>query len=54
MGDEMILAINEMAFCYTDCDEQVAPGIVSIGNRVWNDYDQDGINDENFFYLQYP
>ena len=47
MGDEMILAINEMAFCYTDCDEQVAPGIVSIGNRVWNDYDQDGINDEN-------
>jgi hypothetical protein len=45
IGDEMILAINDMAFCYGDCDEQISPGIVSIGNRVWNDYDMDGIND---------
>ena len=47
MGNEMILAINDMAFCYADCDEQIAPGIVSIGNRVWNDYNMDGINDPN-------
>ena len=48
MGNEMILAINDMAFCYTDCgDQQTAPGIMSIGNRVWNDYNQDGINDPN-------
>ena len=45
MGDEMILAINDMAFCYEDCSEPVSPGIVSIGNRVWNDLNQDGIND---------
>lgn len=45
LGDEMILAINDMAFCYTDCDQQVSPGIVSIGNRVWNDKNKDGIND---------
>ena len=47
MGNEMILAINDMAFCYADCDEQIAPGIVSIGNRIWNDYNMDGINDPN-------
>ena len=45
IGNEMILAINDMAFCYGDCEQQVSPGIVSIGNRVWNDYNQDGIND---------
>ncbi|MEL7427702.1 MAG: sialate O-acetylesterase, partial [Bacteroidota bacterium] len=45
MGDEMILAINDMAYCYADCAQQVSPGIVSIGNRVWHDYNQDGIND---------
>ena len=45
LGEEMILAINDMAFCYTDCEEQVMPGIVSIGNRVWNDLDMDGVND---------
>ncbi len=45
MGNEMIKAINDMAFCYQDCNEPVAPGIVSIGNRVWNDIDRDGIND---------
>jgi hypothetical protein len=39
--------MNDMAFCYTDCEDQVAPGIVSIGNRVWNDLDMDGINDPN-------
>ena len=48
MGNEMILAINDMAYCYTDCgDQQTAPGIMSIGNRVWNDFNQDGINDAN-------
>ncbi len=47
MGDEMILAINDMAYCYGDCEQQVSPGIVSIGNRVWHDYNQDGINDPN-------
>lgn len=45
MGDEMILAINDMAFCYEDCAEPVPPGVVSIGNRVWNDLNQNGIND---------
>lgn len=45
MGDEMILAINDMAFCYEDCGEPVDPGVVSIGNRVWNDLNQNGIND---------
>jgi hypothetical protein len=45
IGQEMILAINDMAYCYGDCDQQVSPGIVSIGNRVWNDLDRDGIND---------
>ena len=47
IGDEMIRALNDMAFCYEDCDEQIAPGIVSIGNRVWNDYNMDGIQDSN-------
>ncbi|MEM9545031.1 MAG: sialate O-acetylesterase [Bacteroidota bacterium] len=45
LGNEMILAINDMAFCYEDCTQQVSPGIVSIGNRVWNDLNRDGIND---------
>jgi len=45
MGDEMIQAINDMSYCYQDCGEPIAPGVVSIGNRVWNDLDRDGIND---------
>jgi hypothetical protein len=45
IGEEMILAINDMAFCYEDCEQQVSPGIVSIGNRVWNDLNQNGINE---------
>ncbi len=45
IGNEMILAINDMAFCYRDCEDQVSPGIVSIGNRVWNDLNKNGIND---------
>ncbi len=45
MGDEMILAINDMAFCYKDCADPVSPGIVSIGNRVWNDLNKNGKND---------
>ena len=47
LGDEMILAINDMAYCYEDCDDPISPGIVSIGNRVWNDLNMDGINDPN-------
>lgn len=49
IGDEMIKTINAAAFCNDDCEdgEQVSPGIVSIGNRVWNDYDRDGIIDAN-------
>jgi len=45
IGNEMTLAINDMAFCKQDCEEQVAPGVVSVGNRVWNDLNRDGIND---------
>lgn len=45
LGNEMIRAINDMAFCYRECENPVDPGIVSIGNRVWNDLDRDGIND---------
>ncbi|MEM9921960.1 MAG: sialate O-acetylesterase, partial [Bacteroidota bacterium] len=48
LGREMVRAINNMAFCYADCgDELVSPGLVSIGNRVWNDFNRDGINDPN-------
>jgi hypothetical protein len=45
MGDEMIKAINETAFCYEDCAEPESPGVVSIGNRVWNDLNRNGINE---------
>ena len=45
MGVEMTKAINDMSFCYADCDNPVSPGLVSIGNRVWHDLDKDGIND---------
>ena len=49
MGDEMILAINDMAYCNgssgVDCDNPISPGFTSIGNRVWNDLNMDGIND---------
>ncbi|MGK0315179.1 MAG: hypothetical protein ACI86M_001407 [Saprospiraceae bacterium] len=49
IGNEMIMAINDMAFCDDGCgeDELISPGIVSIGNRVWNDYNRDGINDQD-------
>jgi Carbohydrate esterase, sialic acid-specific acetylesterase/SdrD B-like domain/Secretion system C-terminal sorting domain len=45
MGDEMVKAINDMAFCYEDCREPVSPGVLSIGNRVWNDLNRNGINE---------
>lgn len=45
MGDEMILAINDMAFCYQDCADPITPGVVSIGDRVWNDLNRNGIMD---------
>ena len=47
LGEEMILAINDMAYCYRNCENQISPGILSIGNRVWNDLNQNGINEEN-------
>jgi hypothetical protein len=45
IGREMKRAINDMAYCYEDCSEQVSPGILSIGNRVWNDLNRNGINE---------
>lgn len=45
IGNEMILAINDMAYCYEDCANQTSPGVVSIGNKVWHDLNQNGIND---------
>lgn len=45
MGDEMILAINDMAFCYQDCNNPILPDVVSVGNRVWNDLNRNGIED---------
>ncbi|MBK9107572.1 MAG: T9SS type A sorting domain-containing protein [Saprospiraceae bacterium] len=45
MGDEMILAINDMSFCYQDCANPILPDVVSIGNRVWNDLNRNGINE---------
>ena len=47
LGDEMIHAIHDMAFCYVECDEPVDPGIASIGNQVWNDLNMDGVHDPN-------
>ena len=45
MGDEMILAINDMSFCYQDCTDPILPSVVSIGNRVWNDLNRNGLNE---------
>lgn len=45
MGDEMILAITDMSFCYQDCTDPVLPDVVSIGNRVWNDLNRNGLNE---------
>ncbi len=48
MGNEMIMAINDMSYCSSNCDaELIEPDLVSIGNRVWNDYNRDGFNDPN-------
>ncbi len=46
LGEEMIYAINDMSFCRANCnDVLLSPELVSIGNRVWNDYNRNGIND---------
>jgi len=49
MGEEMIRAIHDMAFCNgsqgPDCDNLISPGFVSIGNRVWNDLNMNGLHD---------
>ena len=48
IGQEMISAINDKAFCNEECGQNlISPELVSIGNRVWNDYNRDGINDPN-------
>ncbi|MDA9773828.1 MopE-related protein [Saprospiraceae bacterium] len=46
LGIEMISAINDKAYCYEDCGEDlILSELVSIGNRVWNDCNKDGVND---------
>ncbi len=46
LGQEMISAINDKAYCYSDCGEElVSPELVSIGNRVWHDLNRNGINE---------
>ena len=48
IGEKMIMSINATAFCTLNCDAQlIEPDLTSIGNRVWNDYNRDGINDQN-------
>ncbi|MEM9412717.1 MAG: sialate O-acetylesterase, partial [Planctomycetota bacterium] len=42
LGDEMIRAINDSSYCH-QCNVRVSK-IVSIGNRVWNDLNRDGLN----------
>ena len=46
IGKEMIRTINATAFCTLGCDQELlVPDLTSIGNRVWNDYNRDGVND---------
>ncbi len=45
MGNEMVRAINDMAFCNKDCTDPVLPDVVSIGNRVWNDLNRNGLQE---------
>ncbi|MDF1698714.1 MAG: sialate O-acetylesterase [Saprospiraceae bacterium] len=48
IGKEMIKTINDRAFCTLGCDDElIEPDLTSIGNRVWNDYNRNGINDPN-------
>jgi len=48
IGKEMITTINDMAYCTLGCNEVLLePDLTSIGNRVWNDYNKDGIHDPN-------
>ena len=47
LGNEMILAINDMAYCNGDCENLMIAETVSVGNRVWNDYNRNGINEAN-------
>ena len=50
IGNEMIKAVKDTAFCNTTnvpCsgNGQQTPYTTSIGNRVWNDYNRNGIHD---------
>ena len=48
IGNEMIKAINDASFFNEEeCDGEIIPDFVSLGNRVWNDYNRNGINDPN-------
>ena len=48
LGEEMIMTVNDMAYCTLGCDDElIEPDLTSIGNRVWNDYNRNGINDPN-------
>ncbi len=47
IGKEMMASVNNRSFCGDECcnGNQTSPGVVSIGNRVWNDLNRNGIND---------
>ena len=48
IGNEMIKAINDASFYIEEeCDGEVIPDFVSLGNRVWNDINRNGINEPN-------
>jgi hypothetical protein len=46
VGNEMIKAINDASF-YEECVGGIIPDFVSLGNRVWNDINKNGINEPN-------
>jgi hypothetical protein len=46
IGNEMIKAINDASFYNEEeCDGEIIPDFVSLGNRVWNDINKNGINE---------
>ena len=47
IGNEMIKAINDASYYNEECVGEIIPDFVSLGNRVWNDYNRNGINDPN-------
>ena len=49
IGNEMIKAINDASFYIEEeeCNGEEIPGVLSLGNRVWNDINRNGINELN-------